>query len=96
LIQSHLRGLRGVGGTLSPRTYTYLHTPQGDYALGWLAKTLNGVATSAHDGSAGTFYALVAIQTSRDRAVVVHSNGYSVALANAANALALKLLEVPL
>jgi CubicO group peptidase (beta-lactamase class C family) len=95
-VQSHLRGLRGLSGYLSPQTYTYLHTPQGDFALGWLVKTLNGVITHAHDGSAGTFYALVAIQPSRDRAVVVLCNGYSVALANAANALALKLLEVPL
>ena len=95
-VQSHMRGLRGLTGYLSPQTYTYLHTSQGDYALGWLVKTLNGVLTSSHDGSAGTFYALVAIQPSRDRAVVVLCNGYSVALANAANALALKLLEVPL
>jgi len=95
-VQSHLRGLRGLSGYLSPQTYTYLHTSQGDYALGWLVKTLSGVITSAHDGSAGTFYALVAIQPSRDRAAVVLCNGYSVALANAANALALKLLAVPL
>jgi len=93
-VQSHLRGLRGLSGYLSPQSYTYLHTPQGDYALGWLVKTLNGVVTSAHDGSAGTFYALAAIQPGRDRAVIVLANGYSVALADAANALALKLLEV--
>jgi D-alanyl-D-alanine carboxypeptidase len=93
-VQSHLRGLRGRGGVLSPQTYAYLHTGQGDFALGWLVKNLGGVGTSAHDGSAGTFYALVAIQPSRDRAVVVLANGYSDALANAANALALKLLEI--
>jgi CubicO group peptidase (beta-lactamase class C family) len=93
-VQSHLRGLRGRGGVLSPQTYTYLHTSQGDFAFGWLVKNLNGVGTSAHDGSAGTFYALVAIQPTRDRAVVVLANGYSDAVANAANALAIKLLEI--
>jgi D-alanyl-D-alanine carboxypeptidase len=93
-VQSHLKGLRGVGGSLSSQAYTYLHTTQGDYGLGWVVKPLNGVITSAHDGTAGTFYALAAIQPSRDRAVIVLVNGYSVALANAANALALQLLQV--
>jgi D-alanyl-D-alanine carboxypeptidase len=93
-VQAHLRGLRGTGNSLAPSTYTYLHTPQGDFALGWLVKNLNGVITSAHDGSAGTFYALAAIQPTRNRAVVVLCNGYSDTLANAANALASKLLEL--
>jgi D-alanyl-D-alanine carboxypeptidase len=93
-VQSHLRGLRGQSGQLSPQAYTYLHTAQGDFALGWLVKTLGGVLTSAHDGTAGTFYALVAVQPSRDRAVIVLVNGYSTATADSANALALKLLEI--
>jgi CubicO group peptidase (beta-lactamase class C family) len=93
-VQSHLRGLRGRGGSISPQTYAYLHTSQGNFALGWLVKNLNGVVTSAHDGSTGTFYALVAIQPTRDRAVVVLANSFSDAVANAANALALELLEL--
>jgi CubicO group peptidase (beta-lactamase class C family) len=93
-IQSQLRGLRGRGGTLAPSTYRYLHTPQGEFALGWLVKDIAGVRTSAHDGSAGTFYAIAAIQPDRDRAVIVLMNAYSDAAANAANQLALKLLEL--
>jgi CubicO group peptidase (beta-lactamase class C family) len=93
-IQSQLRGLRDRGGTLAPSTYRYLHTPQGEFALGWLVKDIAGVRTSAHDGSAGTFYAIAAIQPDRDRAVIVLINAYSDAAANAANQLALKLLEL--
>jgi hypothetical protein len=94
IIQLQLRGLRGQAGNLSASTYSYLHTPQGKFALGWLVSDLAGVRTSAHDGSAGTFYAVAAIQPGRDRAVVLLANGYSEALANAVNALALRLLEL--
>jgi CubicO group peptidase (beta-lactamase class C family) len=93
-IQAQLRGLRGRGDALSPAGYQLLHTPNGEFALGWVVRDLAGVRTSAHDGSAGTFYAIAAIQASRDRAVIVLCNAYSEALANASNKLALQLLEL--
>ena len=91
-VQLHLRGLRGNATLITADSYQHLHTPQGRMALGWISAPLDGVRTSAHDGTAGTFYALAAIQPDRDRAVVVLVNAYSSAVADAANALALQLL----
>ncbi len=93
-IQAQLRGLRGRAGGLSAAGYRRLHTPIGDFALGWIVRDLGGAKTSAHDGSAGTFYALAAIQPDRNRAVVVFANAYSDVVANNANALAIKLFEL--
>ncbi len=93
-IQAQLRGLRGAGGSLSAASYRHLHTPLGEFALGWIVRELSGIGTSAHDGSAGTFYALAAIQPERNRAVVVLVNAHSDSVANTANALALKILEL--
>ena len=92
-VQRHLRGLRGAAELISAQDYQRLHTPIGRYALGWVVATADGVRTSAHDGTAGTFYALVAIRPERDRAVVVLVNAYSADAANAANTLALQLLD---
>ena len=59
---------------------------------GRISASLDSVRTSAHDGTAGTFYALAATQPDRDRAVGVLVNAYSSAVADAANARALHLL----
>jgi D-alanyl-D-alanine carboxypeptidase len=91
-IQSQLRGLRGSAGLVTPQTMQYLHTANGDYALGWVVRDLDGVKTSTHDGTAGTFYALATIQPSKDKAVVVLTNAYGQALANAVNLFALDVL----
>ncbi len=78
--QMHLRGLRGLPTLLSATTMTKMHTPippEGDlgpYALGWEVFDFNGVTTSAHDGTVEQFYAIVAVQPSRDLAVVVFAN----------------------
>jgi CubicO group peptidase (beta-lactamase class C family) len=72
--QMHLRGLRGERTLLRPETVRKLHTPRGSYALGWEVENVDGVPTSFHDGSADTFYAVAAIQPSRDRAVVLATN----------------------
>jgi CubicO group peptidase (beta-lactamase class C family) len=93
-IQTHLRGLRGMSGLLKANTYQHLHTSVGDFALGWLVRDMAGVRTSAHDGTAGTFYALAVLQPSRNRAAVVLVNAYSPSVANAANTLVINLLEV--
>ena len=91
-IQAHLRGLRGIADVISASSYRHLHSSMGRYALGWINAPINGVRTSAHDGSAGTFYALAAIQADRDRAVVVLVNAYSKAATDTANTLALEML----
>jgi CubicO group peptidase (beta-lactamase class C family) len=79
-IQAHLRGLRGRPDLLRPETYHFLHEPVGKtaqgtgYALGWGITELDGVPTHAHSGSAGTFYARVVLQPTRDLAVAVVTN----------------------
>lgn len=74
----HLWGLNGVDGALRAETIERLHTPlleDGTYAAGWsLKKTDSGEVLHWHNGSAGTFYALVAIDPEQDRAVVVAMN----------------------
>jgi D-alanyl-D-alanine carboxypeptidase len=78
-IQAHLRGLRGRPDLLRPETYRFLHEPVGinqgtGYALGWGVRELDGVPTHGHSGSAGTFFARLALQPSRDFAVAVVTN----------------------
>lgn len=79
-LQMNLKGLRGENsGFLSPKTIARLHSsPMHDhYALGWGISQINGVLSSTHSGSDGSFYALVALQPSRDTgvAVVLNSSG---------------------
>ena len=76
-LQEHLKGLEGKPGKLlSLETIRRLHTaPMHDkYALGWGLQQLNEVPSSVHAGSDGTFYAVVAVQPSRDIAVAVVTN----------------------
>ncbi len=82
-VQANLRGLQGRDTPiLRASTIKYLHTAQpgdvdqyyGPYGLGWQIYTYNGTLTSSHDGTSGTFMAIVAVQPSRDLAVVVFSN----------------------
>jgi D-alanyl-D-alanine carboxypeptidase len=44
------------------------------YALGWGASQIDGVPSSTHAGTAGSFYAIVALQASRDIGVAVVAN----------------------
>lgn len=79
-LQMNLKGLRGEdSGFLSATTIARLHSsPMHDhYALGWGVSQINGVLSSTHSGSDGSFYALVALQPSRDTgvALVLNSSG---------------------
>ncbi|GAB4451735.1 MAG: serine hydrolase domain-containing protein [Armatimonadaceae bacterium] len=86
-VQMHLRGLRGQRTLLRPETVQKMHAPAvrvtppdqpaAFYALGWTVVEIDGVQTSAHNGSADTFYSNAAIQSSRNRAVVAVTNIYS-------------------
>jgi D-alanyl-D-alanine carboxypeptidase len=76
-LQMNLKGLRGENnGFLSAKTIQRLHssTMQDEYALGWGLFQMNGVTSSTHAGSAGSFYAIVALQPSRDEGVAVVLN----------------------
>lgn len=69
---AHLNGLVGREDFLRPETVRRLHEPLpgSPYACGWLVR--NGV--HAHNGSAGTFHALVEIDPEHDRGFVVMTN----------------------
>jgi CubicO group peptidase (beta-lactamase class C family) len=74
-VQLHLRGLRGQPELISGESFQRLHTPlRGPFALGWGIQPWEGARTSVHAGSAGTFFALVAVQPERDLAVAVLTN----------------------
>jgi len=88
----HLRGLRGSPGLLSAATLQTLHTPNGEYALGWGVQRVAGATTSFRVGSAGTFAACVMIQPDRDIAVVILSNAGSDRAINAVQSAAIDVL----
>ena len=59
---------------LTAGTFARIHAPNGQYGLGWGVEPLDGVMTSNHIGSAGTFYIGVLLQPSRNFAVMVAIN----------------------
>lgn len=74
-LQLHLRGLRGHDTRLlRASTIRFMHRPIGVYAMGWVRRRINGVMTSLHDGTAGTFSALAAIQPGRRLAAATFAN----------------------
>ena len=94
-LQMNLKGLRGEDSAfLSAKTIQRLHSSpmQDEYALGWGAYQWNSVPTSTHAGSAGSFYAIVALQPSRDEGVAIVLNSGGQRSAEAADALLNTLL----
>ena len=74
-LRMHLRGLRGTDTPLlRADTIRFLHTPEGRYAVGWGIQEFAGAPSSVHAGGDGLYYALVAIQPDRDRAVAFLTN----------------------
>jgi CubicO group peptidase (beta-lactamase class C family) len=77
----HLRGLAGHDGTLQASSVAWLHAdPEPGamtrYAAGWVIRDDPDMGeVHWHNGSAGTFYAAVAIYPQHNRAVVAVSNG---------------------
>ncbi|MEJ7810105.1 MAG: serine hydrolase domain-containing protein [Gemmatimonadaceae bacterium] len=102
-VQLHLRGLMGremgreMGrdSILTAATFRRLHdAPAGSYALGWGIVRMDGVTTSVHDGSGGTFYATVAVQPERGVAVAVVTNAVTPSTARAMAEAAAALLRL--
>lgn len=76
-LQMNLKGLRGEDSVVLPaKTIQRLHSSamHDQYALGWEVSQVDGVPQSTHNGSDGSFYALVALQPSRDVGVAVVLN----------------------
>jgi len=70
----HLQGLRAKPRLLKADTFKKLHTPIGEYSLGWNRQLLRGLAADTHSGSAGTFYAGIVMVPEKDIAVVILIN----------------------
>jgi CubicO group peptidase (beta-lactamase class C family) len=80
-MQAHLKGLQGKDGVLKAATVQRLHTPapaaagEMNYACGWGILAVPMVGTShGHNGSAGTFYAEMAIVPERNLVAAVVTN----------------------
>jgi D-alanyl-D-alanine carboxypeptidase len=94
-LQMNLRGLEGKDDKfLSAKTIQRLHssTMRDEYALGWGLTQVDSAPSSTHAGSAGSFYALVALQPSRDEGVAIVLNSGGERSSKAANALLEALL----
>lgn len=70
----HLAALRGRPRLLSEAGFARLHRPVGDYALGWIVQAGRGARVYAHEGTTGTFHAIVVLVPARDRGVVAIAN----------------------
>jgi D-alanyl-D-alanine carboxypeptidase len=95
-LQMNLKGLRGEDSAfLSAKTIQRLHssTMHDQYALGWGAVQIDGVPESTHSGSDGSFYALVALQPTRDEGVAVVLNSSGERSGEAARALLRALMK---
>jgi D-alanyl-D-alanine carboxypeptidase len=73
-IKEQMRGLNGNSNLLSQKEFEYMHYAYPEYALGWGNFTNKDNHISAHDGSAGTFYAHTIIIKEKKIAVVILSN----------------------
>ena len=82
-VQLHLRGLRGRDDAgFSAAMIQQLHQPRVEtgmpfaqtYAAGWLIEQVNGETIHWHNGSAGNFYVLMAINPARNKAVAIVTN----------------------
>lgn len=82
-VQLHLRGLRGRDDAgFKAETIKQLHRRwvetgmpfEQAYAAGWVIEQVNGETIHWHNGSAGTFYVLMAINPARDQALAIVTN----------------------
>jgi D-alanyl-D-alanine carboxypeptidase len=55
-VQVHLKGLRGMDGYISAKTFQYIHFAHKGFSLGVANTTMYGKTVTGFDGSAGTFY----------------------------------------
>jgi hypothetical protein len=74
-----LRGARGKGTLLKPKTFKKLHTrfkDDGEYACGWVVayRDWAGGDTLSHGGSNGTFMTEIWLAPKKDFAVIVCAN----------------------
>jgi CubicO group peptidase (beta-lactamase class C family) len=76
---------------VSAATLARLHAPTGRYALGWVVQGTGAARVLAHEGSAGTFDAVIVLVPARSAGVIAVTNAGGVAADKAIVDLALKL-----
>lgn len=69
-----LRGLRGQAQFLSADGFAEIHRPDRGYAMGWMGGQWDGKRATFHNGSAGTFFAIMILVPENDLGVVVMAN----------------------
>jgi CubicO group peptidase (beta-lactamase class C family) len=73
--QFHLRGILGEEDKLLRReSFAMLHKPMGEYAMGWVPARRGDHQLSWHNGSAGTFFALIQLDPESKTGVVIVTN----------------------
>lgn len=80
--QFHLAGIRGATipalgrdhPLVSHRQFMKLHLPEGEYAMGWAPGRHGDAQLTWHNGSAGTFFALMTLDPDHNIGVVVVTN----------------------
>ncbi|HEV8379755.1 MAG TPA: serine hydrolase domain-containing protein [Tepidisphaeraceae bacterium] len=75
-VSLHLKGERGQSTLLKPETFKKLHTPNGDYAMGWIITTRRWAKgpVLTHSGTNTMWYAVVWASPEDNFAVLVMCN----------------------
>ncbi len=81
--QLHLRALCGSPAQLTPATWTALHSPVGDYAMGWSVLEGSGNTVLMHTGDSATFHAFVVLYRAQRHGFVVLANASTPAVDDA-------------
>lgn len=76
-IQLNLDGLSGNENYLKVKTYNYIHRGVEKYSMGWFNVFENNRELSVHSGTAGTYYSLVHIDRTNDKAYIIFTNSFS-------------------
>jgi len=75
-IQLNLQGLQGKNNFLKASTYQYLLNGVDHYAFGWYNIFENNKEMSTHSGTAGTYYTLVHIDRTANKAYIIFTNAF--------------------
>lgn len=76
-IQLNLSGLLGNDNYLKSATYKFIHAGIDSYSLGWFNIYENNTELSTHSGTATTYYTLVHINRTQNKAFIIFTNSYS-------------------
>jgi CubicO group peptidase (beta-lactamase class C family) len=92
-IQLNLKGLSGHRNYLTAKTYQFIHKGIENYSLGWYNIYENDTELSTHSGTAGTYYTLVHIDRTREKAFIIFTNSFNAETQQGVRLLMKKLKE---